>query len=168
MLSKFVPFTMNFSSAKMRKYLFLGCIFLLATFAILDFDFNLAADKFSHLKISLLLFTLIFAIRLTFRRHLSEAVALILSLRDVLAIGICKELLDGAIGTGIPEFADLIANAIGIAIPLLGLLLAEFFGVGYESFIHAGSPKILRAEKNYFKKQIHFLRHAGLKLFYQI
>ncbi|MCF7836126.1 hypothetical protein K9N08_00505 [Candidatus Gracilibacteria bacterium] len=159
---------MSFSSAKMRKYLFLGCIFLLAIFAVLDFDFNLAVDKFSHLKISLLLFTLIFAVRLTFRRHLSEAVALVLALRDVLIIGIFKELLDGAIGTGIPELADLIADVIGIAIPLIGLLLAEFFGIGYESFVHAGSPKLLRAEKNYFKKQIHFLRHAGFKLFYQI
>lgn len=157
-----------------KKYLLFGCVFFLATLAILDFDFNLAADKFSHLKISLLLFTLIAAIRLTFRTHLSEAVALILSLRDVFVIGILKELLDGA-GFGNPEFADLLVNLIGIAIPFTGLILAEFCGVGYETFVHDFAKKIhpslrqiLKNEKNYFCRQLGFLRHAGVKLIYQI
>lgn len=155
-----------------KKYLFLACIFLLAAFAVIDLDFNLAADKFSHVKVSLLLFTLIAAIRLTFRRHVSEAVTLVLSLRDVLVIGLLKELLDGALGTGIPELADVVANVVGIAIPFVGLLLAEVLGVGYETFVHDGSKlhasKIIRQEKNYFKRQWHFLRHAGLKLVYSI
>jgi hypothetical protein len=157
---------------KTNKYLFLGCIFLLAAIAVLDFDFNLAADKFSHVKVSLLLFTLIAAIRLTFRQHVSEAVALVLSLRDVLVIGLLKELVDGAIGTGVPELTDLAANTVGIAIPFVGLLLAEIFGIGYETFIHDGSKlhssRIIKSEKNYFRKQLHFLRHAGVKLIYSI
>ncbi len=159
----------------MRKYLFLGCVFLLAIFAVLDFDFHLTVDKFSHLKVSFLLFVLILSIRLTFRKHFSEAVALIFSLRDVLAIGILKELLDGAVGFGNPEFADLIANLIGIMIPFAGLILIEFLGVGYESFIHDFSKKthpslkqILKSEKSYFRKQLAFIRHAGVKLIYQI
>ena len=148
----------------MKKYLFLGCIFLTAAVAVLDFDFNL--------PVSLLLFTLIFAIRLTFRRHLSEFVALVLSFRDVLFIGILKELFDGAFGTGIPEFGDLTADTIGIAIPFVGLVLVEFFGVGYESLVHDGRhsnlQKIVANEENYFARQFKFLRHAGLKLFYQL
>ncbi|MFH1545899.1 MAG: hypothetical protein ABIE14_00795 [Patescibacteria group bacterium] len=157
-----------------KKYLFLGCVFILAALAVLDFDFSLAADKFSHLKISLLLFVLIAAIRLTFRTHLSEAVALVLSLRDVFVIGILKELLDGA-GFGNPEFTDLFANLIGIAIPFVGLILVEFLGVGYETFVHDFTKKIhpsfqqiLKNEKNYFYRQFGFLRHAGMKLIYQI
>lgn len=152
----------------MRKYLLFACIFLLVVAGILQFNLGLAADKASHVKISLLLFTLIFATRLTFRQHASEAVALALALRDTIFIGICKELLDGAFGTGIPEFADLAADLVGVTIPLLGILLAEFFEVGRESFVHIGSPKIFKNEKNYFWRQLKLLRHAGLKLIYQI
>ncbi len=158
----------------MKKYLLFGCIFLLATFAILDFDFNLAADKYSHLKISLLLFILIFSIRLTFRKHISEAVALILSLRDVFVIGILKELFDG-VGFGDLEFADIFADLIGIAIPFVGLLFVELLGVGYETWVHDFTKKIhptlqqiLKNERNYFCRQLSFLRHAGVKLLYQI
>ncbi|MBU1089988.1 hypothetical protein KKF38_04335, partial [Patescibacteria group bacterium] len=150
------------------------CVFIIAALAVLDFDFSLAADKFSHLKISLLLFVLIAAIRLTFRTHLSEAVALVLSLRDVFVIGILKELIDGA-GFGNPEISDLLVNLIGIAIPFVGLFLAEFLGIGYETFVHDFTKKIhpslqqiLKNEKNYFRRQLDFLCHAGTKLIYQI
>jgi signal transduction histidine kinase len=152
----------------MRKYLLFSCIFILVVVEIFQIDLGLAADKFSHLKVSLLLFTLIFAARLTFRKHSSEAVALVLALRDTLFIGFSKELLDGALGTGVAELADLIADLFGIAIPFLGILLAEFFEIGRESLVHSGSRKIIKNEKNYFKKQIKLLRHSGLKLIYQI
>lgn len=158
----------NFSLVTMRKYLLFACVFILVTVEIFQLDFNFVADKFSHLKASLLLFTLIFAARLTFRRHASEAIALVLALRDTLLIGILKELLDGVFGIGVVEFADLTADMFGIVIPFLGILLAEFFGVGYESFIHAESDKVFDNEKSYFKKQLNFLRRAGLKLIYQI
>jgi hypothetical protein len=155
-----------------KKYLFLVCIFLVAIFAVLDFDLDIAADKFAHIKISLLLFILITAIRLTFRRHMSEAVVLVLSLRDVLVIGLLKELFDGAFGTGVPELADIFADLIGILIPFFGLLIAEFFGVGYESFVHDGrglhSGEVVAREGNYFRRQWVALRHAGVRLIWQI
>ncbi|MFH0834245.1 MAG: hypothetical protein V2A63_02565 [Patescibacteria group bacterium] len=152
----------------MRKYLLFACVFLLAAAGIISFDLGIAADKFLHLKISLLLFTIIFAARLTFRQHASEAVALVLAVRDVLLIGIFKELLDGAFATGNPELADLAADFFGITIPFLGILLAEILEIGRETFVHSGSKKILRGEENYFARQIKLLKKAGLKLIYQI
>ncbi|MFH0776386.1 MAG: hypothetical protein V1936_02125 [Patescibacteria group bacterium] len=152
----------------MRKYLLFGCISSLVIAAIWKFDLGLAADKFSHLKISLLLFTLIFAARLTFRRHASAAIALVLALRDTLLVGIFKELSDGAFGTGNPEWADLAADLFGITIPFVGLLLTEFFEVGRETLVHSGSRKILQNEENYFRRQIKMLKKAGFKLIYQI
>jgi len=163
-----VRFTTNFKLVEMRKYLLFACIFILAGVALISLDLGFAADKISHIKISLLLFTVIFAARLTFREHSSETVALILALRDTFLIGILKEFFDGAFGTGVSEFADLAADLFGIAIPFIGILLVEFFEIGRESFVHSASHKIFKNERNYFRRQIKILRHFGLKLIYQI
>ena len=152
----------------MKKYLLFACILILALVAIFQFDFGFVADKLAHAKVSLVIFTIIFATRLVFREHFSEAVALVLAFRDTIFVGILKELSDGALATGNPEFADLVADSIGIAIPFVGILLAEIFEVGRESFVHSGSRKIFRDEENYFRRQIKILWHAGFKLIYQI
>jgi len=158
-----------------RKYLLFGSVLLLAGFPLLESSFALPEDKAFHLRISFLLFALIFSARLTFRQHISELVALLLALRDVVFIGLFKELLDGTLNTGNPELADLVANLIGISIPFLGLILIEFFGVGCAAFVHDFTKKIhpslqhiLKSEKNYFSRQLAFVQHAGIKLLYQI
>lgn len=168
MLSRFWQFTINFNCAEMKKYLFLASILILAAVAIFQFDFDFVADKFAHAKVSLVIFTIIFATRLTFREHSSEAVALVLALRDTIFVGILKELFDGVFAIGVPEFADLVADSVGIAIPFVGILLVEFFEIGRESIVHSGSRKIFCDEENYFRRQLKILRHSGLRLFYQI
>ncbi len=152
----------------MKKYILFGCVLLLAAVNLFSLEFGfLPADKWQHLEISAVLFLLILGARITFRQHISEAVALTLSLRDVLIVGLLKEFFD-AFGFGAAQISDLAADAIGILIPFAGLLLVEVFGIGYETLVHSGSHKILKKEKKYFRQQWHFLEHAGIKLLYQI
>ncbi|MFH1375804.1 MAG: hypothetical protein ABIH35_04005 [Patescibacteria group bacterium] len=152
----------------MKKYILFGCVLGLAAANLFSLEFSfLPADKWQHLEISAVLFLLILGARISFRAHVSEAVALILSLRDVLIVGLLKEFFD-AFGFGAPQVSDLAADAVGILIPFVGLLFVEVFGIGYETLVHSGSRKILKHEKKYFRQQWHFLSHAGIKLFYQI
>ncbi len=159
----------------MKKHLLMlsALTVLLATAAALELDF-FAWDKARHMIVSLALLAGLFSFRLFFRSHRSEAVALVLSIRDLVIIGIAKELFD-AMGFGDPEWMDLLADSIGIALPVIGFLCAEVLDVGIRTFVHshdtAVHPALKRIglnEEHYFARQCRALRHEGFSLLWKI
>ncbi|MBI3332412.1 hypothetical protein HYZ99_05685 [Candidatus Peregrinibacteria bacterium] len=155
----------------MKKYLLMISALMLFAVSLAALELDIfPVDTTRHFVISFVLFLELLTFRLLFRRHSTESIALVLSVRDLIVIGLLKELFD-ALGFGTPDAMDLAADLIGITIPFVGIVCAEFCEIGVSTFIHESHPtlkRILTKEEDFFGRQWKALTHEGWSLMVKI